>query len=73
MHKGHKDFKTVVSNVDRGELLEILDTHKSEEIIEMLMQQPTEVREAVEEVSIDMWGGFSRIGGFRFPQCRGSF
>jgi transposase len=69
MHKGHKDFKTVVSNVDSAKLLEILDTHRSEEIIEMLMQQSTEVREAVEEVSIDMWGGFSKVVTFVFPNA----
>lgn len=57
MHKGHKDFKTVVSNIDSGDLLEIIDSHKQAEIIEVLMQQRIEVREAVAEVSVDMWGG----------------
>jgi transposase len=57
MHKGHKDFKTVVSDIDTGNLLEIIDSHKQTQIIEVLLQQPIEVREAVEEVSVDMWGG----------------
>jgi len=61
MHKGHKDFKTVVSNIDSGNLLEIIDSHKQAEIIEVLMQQGTEVREAVAEVSVDMWGGFPQV------------
>ncbi len=25
------------------------------------MQQPLEVREAVTEVSVDMWGGFAKV------------
>lgn len=35
MHKGHKDFKTVVSDIDTGDLLEIIDSHKQTEIIEV--------------------------------------
>ena len=61
MHKGHKDFKTVVSNIDTGKLLEVIDSQKQVEIIEVLMQQPLEVREAVAEVSVDMWGGFPKV------------
>ncbi len=61
MHKGHKDFKTVVSDIDTRDLLEIIDSHKQTQIIEVLLQQPIEVREAVEEVSVDMWGGFPKV------------
>lgn len=61
MHKGHKDFKTVVSNIDTGHLLEVINSHKQIEIIEVLSQQAIEVREAVEEVSVDMWGKFPKI------------
>ncbi len=56
MHKGHKNFKTVVSNIDSGDLLEIINSHKQAQIIEVLMQQRIEIREAVTEVSVDMWG-----------------
>ena len=42
-HKGHKNFVTVVSNIDAGELLEVVDSHKQEDIIEILMQQTLEV------------------------------
>ncbi len=69
MHKGHKDFKTVVSNIDSGDLLEIIDSHSSAEIIEVLMQQGTEVREAVAEVSVDMWGGFPQVITEVFPNA----
>ena len=37
-------------------LIEMIDSHRSEEIIEVLMKQPIEVRKHVEEVSVDMWG-----------------
>jgi hypothetical protein len=34
---------------------------KLEDIIEILIQQPIEVRQKVEEVSVDMWGGFPKV------------
>lgn len=41
--------------------MEVIDSHQQEDIIEVLKQQPIEVRERVEEVSVDMWGGFPCI------------
>lgn len=67
MRKGHQDFVTVVSDIERGELLEVMDTHKQEEIIESLKQQRLEVRLSVEEVSVDMWSGFPKVIAQVFP------
>ena len=67
MRKGHKHFKTVISDIDGRCLIDVVNTHKTDELIEKLMQQPSEVREAVEEVSIDMWGGFARVVATVFP------
>ena len=61
MRKGQQDFVTVVSDIDRSVLLEVIDSHQQIDIIEVLMQQPLEVRQAVEEVSVDMWGGFPKV------------
>lgn len=69
-HKGHKDFVTVVSDAEKGELIEVIDSHKQEEIVKVLMQQPIEVREAVEEVSVDMWGGFPKVIEEVFPNAK---
>jgi len=69
MHKGHKDFKTVVSDINTGKLLEIIESHSSIEIIEVLIQQPIEVREAVVEVSVDMWGWFKKVIQEVFPNA----
>ncbi len=68
--KGHGDFVTVVSNIDLGELLEVIDSHKQEDIIEILKQQPIEIREQVEEVSVDMWGGFPKVEKEVFPNAK---
>jgi hypothetical protein len=41
--QGHKDFVTVVADIDRHKLLEMLPSHKKEQIIETLIQQPPAV------------------------------
>jgi transposase len=70
MRKGHKSFKTVVSDLERRKLIEVIDGHNQESIVEKLMEQPLEIREMVEEVSIDMWGGFAKILPQIFPKAQ---
>ncbi len=67
--KGKRKFVTVVSDLDKSSLLEVIDSHKSEEIIEVLKTQPQEVRENVKEVSVDMWGGFKKVIKAVFPNA----
>lgn len=55
--KGKRKFVTVVSDLDKSSLIEVIDSHKSEEIIEVLKAQPLTIRDNVKEVSVDMWGG----------------
>ena len=60
---------TVVSDIDQGSLLEVIDSHKSEEIIEVLKQQPLSMSEQLREVSVDMWGGFPKVIKEVFPKA----
>jgi len=87
MRKGHKSFKTVVSDLERGKLIEVINGHNQESIVEKLMErearrveysirqtsQPLELREMVKEVSIDMWGGFAKIIPQIFPLFSDSY
>lgn len=59
----------MVANVETGNLLEVIDSHKQEEIIEALKQQPLEQRAQVEEVSVDMWAGFPKVIEEVFPNA----
>jgi transposase len=70
MRKGHQNFKTVVSDIDRGKLLEVIDGHTIEKVTEALMQQDSSWREQVQEVSVDMWGGFPKVIEKVFPQAQ---
>lgn len=67
--KGHQNFVTVIGDIEAGKLIEVIDSHKQEEIIETLEEQPLEVREQVEEVSVDMWGGFPKVVEKVFPNA----
>jgi transposase len=67
--KGQGNLVTVVSNLDEGSLLEVINSHKSEEIIEALKQQPASIRENIQEVCVDMWGGFKKVITEVFPNA----
>ena len=68
-HKGQRKFVTVISDIDKGSLLEVIDSHKSDEIIAVLKEQPQSVREQIKEVSVDMWGGFKNVIQEVFPNA----
>jgi len=67
--KGKSKFVTVVSDIDKSSLLEVINSHKSDEIIEALKSQPQATRENVKEVSVDMWGGFQKVIKEVFPNA----
>jgi transposase len=59
----------VVSDIEQGSLLEVIDSHKSDEIIAVLEKQPQEMRENVREVSVDLWEGFQKVIREVFPNA----
>lgn len=61
---------TVVSDLDKSSLLEVIDSHKNDEIIEKLKEIRIDIRENVKEVSVDMWGGFPSIVQKVFTNAR---
>ncbi len=68
--KGRGNFATILTDLDKSSLLEVIDSHKSDDIIKALKHIPQEVREQVEEVCVDMWGGFSKIIKEVFPNAK---
>ena len=59
----------MIGDIEAGQLIEVIDSHRQEEIIKTLEQQPLEVREQIEEVSVDMWGGFPKVVEKVFPNA----
>lgn len=71
MRKGHHQYVTVISDLENHCLIEVIDAHKAEELIEWLKSLWTEEeRLRVEEVSIDMWAGFTKVVKQVFPRAR---
>jgi transposase len=70
MRKGKGSFVTVVSDIEGGKLIEMIDSHRQQDIVEVLMRQALEVRGQVEEVSVDMWGGFPKVIEKVFPNAK---
>jgi transposase len=68
--KGKGKFVTIITDLDKSSLLELVDSHKSDDIISVLKQQPLGMREAVEEVCVDMWGGFPKVIREVFPNAK---
>lgn len=68
--KGQGNFATILTDLDKSSLLEVIDSHKSDDIITILKQQPVEMREGVEEVCVDMWGGFPKVIREVFPNAK---
>jgi transposase len=68
--KGQGKFATILTDLDKSSLLEVIDSHKSEDIITVLKQQPLAMREGVEEVCVDMWGGFPKVIREVFPNAK---
>jgi transposase len=68
--KGQGNFATILTDLDKSSLLEVIDSHKSDDIITILKQQPLKMREGVEEVCVDMWGGFPKVIREVFPNAK---
>jgi transposase len=68
--KGQKKYKAMVSDLDRRCLIEVVEKRTQEEVIEALNKQPKAIREMVEEVCIDMWGGFPKVIKKVFPNAK---
>lgn len=57
-------------DLEAGKLLDVINSHKQSEIIISLQELlPQALRDGVEEVSIDMWGGFTKIVRTIFPNA----
>ena len=52
--KGKGRFATVLVDLDKSSLLEVIDSHKSDDIIAVLKQQHESARDSVNEVCVDM-------------------
>ena len=55
MRKGHKDYVLVISDIGNKRVLEVLKDRHKESLDRYFDQMPSEMREKIKKVSIDMW------------------
>jgi transposase len=53
-----------------GKTVRVLEAHQSDDIIKALKRIPLAIREQVEEVCVDMWGGFPKVIRAIFPNAK---
>lgn len=70
MRKGHKNYKAVICDLDKNQLIEVIDGRSQDCLISKLSELPLQVRKAIKEVSVDMWHGFPKVIEEIFPNAQ---
>lgn len=70
MRKGHKNYKAVICDLDKNQLIEVIDGRSQDCLISKLSELPLQVRKAIKEVSVDMWHGFPKVIEQIFPNAQ---
>lgn len=58
MHKGHRDFVCVITDIDRKQVIEVLQDRLKESLVAYFKGLAPSVRRSLRYVSIDMWEGY---------------
>lgn len=69
MKKGHRDYATVIVDLERVEIIDILEYRKQEKLIEYFKSRGMEWCEGIEVFCSDMWQGFINTAKAVFPQA----
>lgn len=67
MHKGHRDFVCVITDIDRKRVIEVLENRLKETLVAYFTALPRSVRQSIRYVSIDMWEGYYQATVEAFP------
>ena len=69
MKKGHRDYATVVVDLERVEIIDILDYREQAKLIEYFKRKGTDWGEGIEVFCSDMWQGFINTAKAVFPDA----
>ena len=67
--KGHRDFATVIVDLEHIEIIDILDYRDQEKLIQYFQSRGTEWCEGIEVFCSDMWQGFINTAKAVFPKA----
>jgi len=69
MKKGHRDFATVMVDLERAEIIDILEYRDPQRLIEYFKNRGLEGCEGIEVFCSDMWKGFIHTAQAVFPNA----
>ena len=67
--KGHRDFATVIVDLEHIEIIDILDYRDQERLIHYFQSRGTEWCEGIEVFCSDLWQGFIHTAKAVFPKA----
>jgi transposase len=68
-HKGHRDFVCVLSDIDRGKVIEVLPSRTKAALEAYFDGLRPQQRATIEVVSIDMWEAYAEVARVKVPQA----
>ena len=69
LRKGKKDFVLILSNLDTGEVADVIEKRTQEKLRKRLEQLTTQERAQIQEVAIDMWEPYATVCSELLPNA----
>lgn len=70
LRKGKKSYVCVLTNLETGEVIDLLPERSKAYLSEYFGELKKEIREQVEQISFDMWDAYQQIATIYFPKAR---
>lgn len=70
MHKGHKDFVVVISDLTNKRVIDVLKDRKKEALEVYMDGWSAEFKEKIKSVAIDLWGPYRSVVEAKLPNAR---
>lgn len=69
MHKGHKDFVLVISDLTNKKVIDVLPDRKKEALEAYMDSWSNEFKAAIKSVAIDLWGPYRSVVEAKLPNA----
>lgn len=70
MHKGHKDFVVVISDLTNKRVIDVLKDRKKEALELYIDDWSSEFKDNIESVAIDLWGPYRSVVESKLPNAK---
>lgn len=70
MHKGHKDFVVVISDLNNKRVIDVLRDRKKEALEAYMDSWKDEFKDTIKSVAIDLWGPYRSVVESKLPNAK---